>query len=405
MEIEPEKILIQDYTYTLPQQKIAAFPLLKRDDSRLLLYRNGEISDQIFHDLAAHIPAGSLLVLNDTRVIEARIFFKKESGAVIEIFLLEPYKLSMEEALQQTNKTVWKCLVGGASKWKHGLVLEKELHVGATTAMLQAKYVGKEEDSFIIEFQWLPETIAFADVLHVAGAIPLPPYIKRNADEVDKDRYQTIFSLHEGSVAAPTAALHFTNDVFEQLEKKQVEKTFLTLHVGAGTFKPVKTETIAGHQMHYETFTVSLASLKKILENKKIIAVGTTSVRTLESLHWLALKQMQAGDKPEWQLDQWECYELDQTISSRESYQYLVDWMAAHNIEHLHCRTSLIIVPGYKFKVAEALITNFHQPQSTLLLLVAAFVGEDWKRIYEHALQNNYRFLSYGDSNLLWRNQ
>jgi S-adenosylmethionine:tRNA ribosyltransferase-isomerase len=343
------------------------------------------------------------VILNDTRVIEARLFFQKSTGGVIEIFCLEPYQQSIEQAMQQKSPTIWKCLIGGASKWKHGQILEKHFH--QNEVCLTAKYIDKKEDYFLIEFNWSPPNLPFVQILHEAGAIPLPPYIKRSAEKMDWERYQTIFSRYEGSVAAPTAALHFTEKAFEQLKEKGIDIGYVTLHVGAGTFKPVKAESIADHHMHSEPFTVKKEVLEKLSASEKLIAVGTTSLRTLESLHWIGLKLRERSDES-FSLEQWEAYDLagqHPSVTYQQSLQSLLQWMEEHSTDEIHCKTSLIIVPGYEFKSAVGLITNFHQPNSTLLLLVAAFIGEDWKKVYQHALDNNYRFLSYGDSNLLWR--
>lgn len=400
--IEAEKILIEDYTYNLPQEKIATYPLSKRDDSKLLVYKSGRITDDRFYNLSQNLPTNSLLVLNNTKVIEARLLFKKESGGVIEIFCLEPHKQSMEIALQQKASCQWQCLIGGASKWKPGQVLQKSLTVEGKEVILQARYLGKTQDGFVILFDWQSDELPFVQILHAAGAIPLPPYIKRGAEEIDASRYQTVFGKYEGSVAAPTAALHFTNDVFEILHKKNIGTEFITLNVGAGTFKPVKSASIADHPMHGEDFTVEKEALKKIMEAKTVVAVGTTSLRTLESLYWLGVKLMN-GLLKDWILEQWEVYDLPGDVDYKKSLAAIVQWMEEKNMEQLHCRTSLLIVPGYSFKIPSALVTNFHQPQSTLLLLVAAFIGDDWRKVYEHALQNDYRFLSYGDSSLLYR--
>lgn len=400
----PENIFIKDYTYDLPVEKIALFPPEKRDASRLLVYREEQIEDRQFTDLPGQLPAGTLLVLNNTRVIEARVLFKKATGGMIELFCLEPYGQGIEAALAATGSCKWYCLIGGASKWKPGQVLEKEVEAGGGLAKLQAHYIGKNEDRFIIEFSWKPE-LSFAEVLHGAGAIPLPPYIKRTAESVDSERYQTIFNREQGSVAAPTAALHFTEEVMHKLKSRGVETAYLTLHVGAGTFKPVKAEQISGHAMHSEPFSISAQTLKQLINAARIVAVGTTSLRTLESLYWLGVKLIggkMAGN--EWQLHQWEPYSLEpSSLSWLESLEALISWMDRSGQTELHCRTSLIIVPGYRFRSAAGLVTNFHQPQSTLLLLVAAFIGKDWRSVYDHALANDYRFLSYGDSSLLWR--
>jgi S-adenosylmethionine:tRNA ribosyltransferase-isomerase len=398
-----KNLIIGDYSYDLPAEKIANFPLQKRDESKLLIYKNDEIVDTQFSNLASFIPAGSLLVLNNSRVIEARIFFTKDTGGRIEIFCLEPYEPEeMAMSMAQTKKVRWQCLIGGASKWKRGQILNKALDVNDNDIKLQAKYVSKDEDHFIIEFTWNSED-SFADILHVAGNIPLPPYIKRYSEELDKERYQTIFAEHEGSVAAPTAALHFTEDVFNQLAKNNISKEQITLHVGAGTFKPVKSETIAHHQMHAESFSITLETLQNILSATNIIAAGTTSLRTLESLYWIGLKIIQG--KNDLSLKQWDPYEMDASYSYKDCLQAIMNYMVLQQLDTIHCSTSLIIIPGYKFKSANALITNFHQPRSTLLLLIAAFIGDAWKQVYDHALNNNYRFLSYGDSSLLFRNE
>jgi S-adenosylmethionine:tRNA ribosyltransferase-isomerase len=405
MKKEPYHILIRDYDYNLPHDRIAEFPLQERDQSKLLVYNNGEITDDHFFNLPAHLPENSTLILNNTRVIEARVLFKKPTGGVIEIFCLEPFQQTIEQSLTSIGRSQWQCLIGGASKWKPGQILQKEIVISDQTVQLQARYINKEADSFIIEFSWQTHH-SFGEVLHGAGAIPLPPYIKRSATEEDKERYQTIFGNQDGSVAAPTAALHFTNNIFQDLKEKGIDTEYITLHVGAGTFKPVKTETVAEHEMHREPFTVTIEVLKKMLSSKKIIAVGTTSLRTLESIYWLGVKLINGLITEEWNLQQWQAYDLASNhppVTVRESLSALINWLERNHQTQLHCQTSLIIVPGYKFKIPEGLITNFHQPQSTLLLLVSAFIGEDWRKVYKHALDNDYRFLSYGDSSLLWR--
>jgi S-adenosylmethionine:tRNA ribosyltransferase-isomerase len=389
----------------LPNERIAHHPLPKRDDSKLLVYKSGRIRDDRFFNLPDHLPENSLLVLNNTKVIEARLLFKKPSGGVIEIFCLQPHQQSMENALQQTTSSQWECLIGGASKWKPGQVLEKPLVVDGNPVLLRGTFKGKTEDGFLVQFDWTPADLHFVQVIHAAGAIPLPPYIKRSAEEVDSDRYQTIFGKHEGSVAAPTAALHFTEEVFERLRIRNVESAYVTLNVGAGTFKPVKADTIAGHHMHGEDFTVERPTVEKIIAAERVIAVGTTSLRTLESLYWLGVKLLHNKKVHQWTLAQWEMYSLDGSTDYRKSLQAIADWMGINRVEHLHCRTSMIIVPGYRFKIPTAIVTNFHQPQSTLLLLIAAFIGEDWRKVYQHAMDNDYRFLSYGDSSLLWRQE
>lgn len=396
-----KNVFIEDYTYDLPQEKIAIQPINKRDSSKMLVFKNERIVDSEFSKLASFTPSESVLVVNNSRVIEARIFFTKETGGRIEIFCLQPHK-PIEMALSMTQKRVvqWQCLIGGASKWKQGQILKKQLVIDDQGVEFKAHYVVKEKDHFIIEFSWNSDN-SFAEVLHVAGTMPLPPYIKRNSEEIDKERYQTIFAEHEGSVAAPTAALHFTENVFTQLGKRNITKEQITLHVGAGTFKPVKTETIADHQMHAESFSISIKTLQSLINATNIIAAGTTSLRTLESIYWIGIKIFKGNI--EFILNQWEPYETDTILSYKESLQALLNYMQQNQLEVLHCSTSLLIIPGYNFKSANALITNFHQPRSTLLLMIAAFIGEAWKQLYEHALKNDYRFLSYGDSSLLFR--
>ncbi|WP_121354502.1 S-adenosylmethionine:tRNA ribosyltransferase-isomerase [Flavisolibacter nicotianae] len=401
--MKKEEILIQNYTYTLPNERIAHRPLQKRDNSKLLVYKSGKIEEDRFSNLPERLPEGATLILNNTRVIEARIFFTKPTGGVIEIFCLEPHGQSMEISLQQQGSAEWQCMIGGASKWKPGQVLRKEMEIGGKPVTLEAHYNGKIEDAFIIRFSWAPADLHFVQVLHAAGDIPLPPYIKRSAEPIDKERYQTVFAREEGSVAVPTAALHFTEETFESLRRKNIHVNEVTLNVGAGTFKPVKTESIADHHMHSETFTVKRDSLRAILEATTVIAVGTTSLRTIESLHWMGVKLLKGDFDEEWSLEQWEVYDLDPSIPYQESIGAILQWMEEKSIEELHCRTALLIVPGYRFQIPSAIITNFHQPGSTLLLLVAAFIGENWRKVYQYAMEHDFRFLSYGDSSLLWR--
>lgn len=317
-----EAVFIEDYNYNLPPERIAAFPLAQRDASKLLVYQNGILKDDTFYHLAHHLPPRSLLVLNNTRVIEARLYFEKPTGGVIEIFCLEPYQPEvMELAMQQTAVVQWRCLIGGASKWGRGQVLTKAVSITNSVATLEAAYIEKEADSFIIEFRWQGGHL-FSDVLHAAGAMPLPPYIKRKAEGQDAERYQTVFAQQKGSVAAPTAALHFTHDVFKKLEAESIQSATVTLHVGAGTFKPVKTATLAEHHMHAESFTVSMDFLKKALAAETIVAAGTTSLRTLESLHWLGVKLLQHGVLKKFELAQWEAYELAvYPVTYKESLQ------------------------------------------------------------------------------------
>ena len=412
--MHPKDLSINDYTYALPTERIAAYPLPQRDASRLLIYKNGKISSGSYHTIAEHLPADSLLIFNNTKVVEARLLFQKATGSIIELFCLEPHEKypDIATALQQHDKVLWKCLVGGASKWKHGQVLEKKVESGEVNLILTATYVEKQPEHFIIEFSWTPGTFSFAEILHHAGAIPLPPYIKRAAETSDSERYQTIYAHADGSVAAPTAGLHFTDFIFDQLEKKNIRKDFVTLHVGAGTFKPVKAETMSLHHMHGEQIEVTASTIQSILQylNKNIIAVGTTSMRTIESIYWIGIKMLLGqGNKDTANrsdhifLDQWEPYELiNNDISVDSALREILRYLEEKKEKTLHATTRLIIAPGYTPRIAKALITNFHQPQSTLLLLVAALVGEDWRKMYEFALANDFRFLSYGDGCLIW---
>lgn len=414
--IYPKDISIKDYTYELPEERIARYPLPERDQSRLLIYDKGIITEDVYQNISKHISANSLLVFNNTKVIEARLLFQKQSGGMIEIFCLEPHEQypDITTAMLQKEKVLWQCLIGGASKWKQQQVLEKIISYNGQSEKLSASFIEKRIGCFVIEFTWSKPELSFAEVLHLAGAIPLPPYIKRKAEEADSERYQTIYAEHEGSVAAPTAGLHFTERIFKSLTEKNIFKDFITLHVGAGTFKPVKSETIKDHDMHTEHIDVSVATIKNLLTHiENIIAVGTTSMRTIETLYWLGVKvamsnwQLAIGnDSTLLSLKQWECYELaEENISAEEALHVLLEWMKENKTERLLAKTQILIAPGYQFKIVKGLITNFHQPQSTLLLLIAAFTGKDWKKLYDYALQNDFRFLSYGDGCLVWLNQ
>jgi len=404
---DPKNISIKDYTYALPEERIAKYPLAERDASKLLIYNDGALTEDIYRNITYHIPEHSLLIFNNTKVVEARLLFKKETGAVIEIFCLEPHEKysDITTAMLQKTKVEWQCLVGGISKWKKGQVLEKKIKSGNNEIILRANYVEKRTDTFIIELSWSPGELSFAEVLHTAGAIPLPPYIKRSAEESDTERYQTVYARHDGSVAAPTAGLHFTDHIFNKLQEKKIKTDFVTLHVGAGTFKPVKAETMQEHEMHAEWIDVSKSTIENILQNldNNIIAVGTTSLRTIESLYWLGVKKLRIKSQEPVELLQWEAYTLaGKNIPANVALQYLLEWMIDNKMERLITKTQILIAPGYQFKIIKGLITNFHQPQSTLLLLVAALIGKDWKSVYEYAFQNNFRFLSYGDGSLLW---
>jgi len=406
MSHDARHIPISDYDYPLPQDRIATHPLADRSASRLLIYREGAITDDRFHELPHYLPPGTALVLNNTRVLQARLFFQKPTGGQIEIFLLEPYDQSIEDALAAAGGAAWQCLIGGASKWKPGQVLRKTVTAAGREAVLTATYIKKLEDSFVVELNWDPADTPFSDIVQSAGAMPLPPYIKREATAEDAARYQTVFGRHEGSVAAPTAALHFTPELLNTLRNGGCTTEFVTLHVGAGTFKPVKAATLEGHHMHQEPFSVRRETIRHLLAAPRVVAVGTTSLRTLESLHWLGVKLDNGLIDDDWSLGQWEAYELDEKFPGTTAVQSLgalLRWMEDNEAESLSCRTSLLIAPGYSFRIPSGLITNFHQPQSTLLLLISAFIGPQWRKVYEHALANDYRFLSYGDSSLLWR--
>ena len=414
---DPGKLSINDFTYSLSEDKIAKYPLAERDASRLLIYKDGNIKEDIYRNIADHIPTDSLIIFNDTKVIEARLLFQKPSGGVVEIFCLEPHEQykDITTAMMQQGKVLWQCLIGGASKWKHGQVLEKKIHTAQEEFIINVKYIEKRSDSFIVELSWQPEHVSFAEILHHAGAIPLPPYIKRNAEPSDSERYQTVYAHYEGSVAAPTAGLHFTPQVFESLQNKKIDTAFVTLHVGAGTFKPVKAGTMSEHEMHAEFIDVSKETIELISNSigKNIIAAGTTSLRTIESLYWLGVKSgvwsqksgvNSSGTLPE--LNQWEAYDMpEQNTGVKDALSSLLLWMEKNKMERLIAKTKIIIAPGYKPRIVKALITNFHQPRSTLLLLVAALTGNNWRKIYEYALENGFRFLSYGDGSLLWVEQ
>lgn len=408
--INPKNISILDYTYVLPEERIAKYPLATRDASKLLIYKEGIIAADIYKNISTHLPENALLVFNNTKVVAARLLFQKPTGGVIEIFCLEPDEqyADITTAMLQKGKVQWQCLVGGASKWKAGQILEKSISAATKEIILSASYIEKRSDSFIIELSWNDNTISFAELLHCAGAIPLPPYIKRAVEDADTERYQTLYARYDGSVAAPTAGLHFTESIFQQLEQKNIQKDFVTLHVGAGTFKPVKSDIMKQHDMHAERMDVTKETIENILKNisNPVIAVGTTSLRTIESLYWLGVKQSGVGSresKANSSLSQWEAYELkEKNISVAVALESLLAWMTKNKMKRLVTKTQILIGPGYEFKIAKGLITNFHQPQSTLLLLVAALIGKEWKTVYDYALQNDFRFLSYGDGCLLW---
>ena len=402
--MHPSKLSIREFTYDLPEAQIARYPLPERDTSKLLIYNEGTITADIYRHLDQHLPANSLLIFNDTRVIEARVLFQKPTGGIIEIFCLEPHEQyhDITTGMKQKGTVLWQCLIGGASKWKRGQVLEKKIDASGKNIVLRARYVEKRSDSFVIAFSWSDEAMSFAEILHFAGAIPLPPYMKRDPEKSDAERYQTIYAHYDGSVAAPTAGLHFTSQLMQRLAAKNVDTRFVTLHVGAGTFKPVKGDTLNEHEMHGEFVEVSKETIERIRGNlsNNIVAVGTTSLRTIESLYWFGAKII-SGDLS-MEISQWEPYDSPSDVSAKDALSSVLDFMTDKKMICLRMKTQLLIAPPYRVRVANALITNFHQPHSTLLLLVAAVVGDDWKKIYEYALQNDFRFLSYGDGCLLW---
>lgn len=402
--MDPRHIHISDYNYQLPDERIAKFPLPQRDTSKLLVYRHGTITDDNFFNLPDYLPHGALMVFNNTKVIQARMHFRKDTGALIEVFLLEPFlPHDYEQMFQSHGSCSWICLVGNAKKWKEGQLVQSldinGLHVNLS-ATRQRNPKGE-----LIHFEWDNTAISFAEIIDAAGELPIPPYLNRKTQESDKTTYQTVYSKIKGSVAAPTAGLHFTDNVLRSLDNNGIIREEVTLHVGAGTFKPVKSEEIEGHEMHTEYICVRKSTLEKLLQhNCQAIAVGTTSVRTLESLYYMGVKAYQNPDitEDELHIDQWMPYGSNpQPLTAQQAVSSLLSYMERHSLPSLHSSTQIIIAPGYDYKIVKMLITNFHQPQSTLLLLVSAFVHGDWKTIYSHALANDYRFLSYGDSSLL----
>jgi S-adenosylmethionine:tRNA ribosyltransferase-isomerase len=410
--MHPKNLSISDFDYSLPEEKIAVYPLAERDQSKLLIYKNGIISEDIYRNISAHLPEKSYLIFNDTKVIKARILFHKKTGAVIEIFCLEPHEKINDYAivLAQKNSVRWKCMIGGAGKWKEKY-LEKEIGIEGEKIILKAALVEKLSDAYVVELSWNPGNYSFAEIIDHAGETPLPPYIKRKTEERDSQTYQTIYSAHEGSVAAPTAGLHFTKEIFSSLKKKNIDTGFVTLHVGAGTFKPVKSAHMEGHEMHSEWIDVTTKFIEKLIQNisQEIFCVGTTSVRTVESLYWMGLKTF-LNTEIEFEnlkITQWEVYEdplKNNNRSAKDSLQSLLNYLKNKKTERLFIQTQIIIAPGYSFRIIKGIATNFHQPKSTLLLLVAALIGEKWKEIYEYALAHEFRFLSYGDGCLIYKN-
>ena len=411
--MHPKKYSITDFTYSLPDEKIAAFPLEQRDVSKLLIYKNDTIEESTYKQIANYLPDNSLLIFNNTKVIRARILFQKSTGGNIEIFCLEPFEVINEytTVMNKTGSVKWKCMIGGVSKWKEG-VLEKQLVINNEQLIIKAELLEKLSDAYVVEFSWQPSSYSFSEILLLIGEIPLPPYIKRKAADDDKERYQTIYAAHDGSVAAPTAGLHFTTDIFSSFKKKNITTDYVTLHVGAGTFKPVKAAVMEDHEMHAEWIDVNISTINNIISNlnNTIVATGTTSLRTIESLYWLGVKTIidPTISYDKLIIDQWDVYEdplLNTSYSSSEALTALTIWMKKNNAERVVTKTQILIAPGYQFKIAKILITNFHQPQSTLLLLVAASIGDSWKKVYQYALENDFRFLSYGDGSLLYIKQ
>lgn len=405
----PGKIKIEDFTYELPSENIAYYPLKERDASRLLIWRNNVIEEATFRDIVNRIPSGSQMIFNETRVFQARLPFKKSSGAAIEIFCLEPVApyTDIERAFAQQQSCVWRCIVGNARKWKSGKI--EWLHNEEHELHLYAEIVEREAETFLVRFSWEPEHYSFSEVVEYCGNVPLPPYIRREAEKEDKASYQTVYAREEGSVAAPTAGLHFTDNVLAGLEARNVELLKVVLHTGAGTFKPVSSETLEEHIMHKEKLQISKQTVERLLQPVSGIrvAVGTTSVRTLESLYWFGVKLLSEPVEPEFFISQWEVYNNYQNtnISAEESIRAVKNHMDRRGMEQLYGSTGLMIAPGYNIRMTDALLTNFHQPQSTLLLLVSAFIGDAWKGVYDYALRHNFRFLSYGDACLFFKEQ
>lgn len=403
---EAQNLRISDYNYDLPNERVAKYPLQDRSASKLLQFDNGLITTNMFTDISSLIPHNSLMIFNNTRVIHARLFFKKDTGAVIEVFCLNPViPQEYELNFQQTKRVVWNCIIGNAKRWKDN-VLYLEIVVDGITVLLSAKKLSKSGDSYKVEFSWDNPSFTFSEILELAGKLPIPPYLNRESESKDDKTYQTVYSEVEGSVAAPTAGLHFTPDLLSVINSVGIKTNHVTLHVGAGTFKPIKSTTLGGHHMHSEYIVISRSLIQDLIDNIGcIIVVGTTSMRTIESLYYIGKQIVENSEfKPDiFFVAQWEPYEENNPISPIDSLKAIVNYMDNNGKSFLYAETEIIIVPGYVFHFPSAIITNFHQPESTLLLLISAFVGPGWREIYDFALENNYRFLSYGDSSLLWR--
>ena len=422
--MDTKHIKISDYNYDLPDERIAKFPIAQRDHSKLLVYKHGEVSDDVFHHLPTYLPQGALMIFNNTKVIQARLHFRKETGALIEVFLMEPAEPTDYELMfQTTGHCSWLCMIGNLKKWKEGslkrdfeikgnkLTLSATMRRGDALGSEAQKMVAKDGGTnYWVDFDWDNDKVSFAEILEAVGELPIPPYLNRKTEESDKTTYQTVYSKIKGSVAAPTAGLHFTDAVLKDLDAHGIDREEVTLHVGAGTFKPVKSLEIEGHQMHTEYIVVHRRSLEKLIKHEcRVIAVGTTSVRTIESLYYMGvhlLKHPEANEE-DLHVKQWDPYELSEDgnlvdgITPMQAIQAIIDYLDRNGLEALHSSTQIIIAPGYQYKIVKMLVTNFHQPQSTLLLLVSAFLKGDWRKIYDYALSHDFRFLSYGDSSLL----
>lgn len=399
-----ESIRLEDYTYDLPDERIAKYPLENRDQSKLLIYKSGEIAHKRFSDLPENLPAKTLLVFNDTKVIPARAYFKKETGAVIEILLLHPELPTrvINDAMLVKNSCVWECMIGNKKRWKLADKLTTDIEINGQRVSLSVSY--EDYDQNLVRLTWTGDFV-FLDIVKALGEIPLPPYLNRNTEACDSETYQTVYAHHDGAVAAPTAGLHFTPEVFQNLEAKGVNKSFLTLHVGAGTFQPIKVNSVTEHRMHSEQVVFTKQLVADLLKNiESIVPVGTTSLRSLESLYWFGVKLFRK-ETTEFFIEKLYPYPFkeEDLPSPNEALQAILYFMEEQNTDHIVGETEIFIFPGYKFRFCQGLVTNFHQPGSTLILLVAALTGQDWKRIYTEAFEKDYRFLSYGDSSLLWR--
>ena len=396
----PDKPDLNEINYDLPNERIAKYPLKNRSDSKLLVYRQGQITHRVFNEIEEIVESGASLFFNNTKVIPARLFFQKETGAYIEIFLLKPLAPSniMSIVMEERKSVQWQCMVGNLKRWKDDQPLHLTLQNEQDSIQITAKLLNREKK--LVEFAWDNDRYSFAEIVELTGKVPLPPYLNREAEEEDKDRYQTVYSKEEGAVAAPTAGLHFTDKVLGDLKNKGASETELTLHVSAGTFQPIKSEDARDHPMHSEQMEVTLEAIESVITANQVLAVGTTSMRTLESLYWYGVRLLNGQES--FAIEKLEIYNKSKNLPSRrDSFKAIANWMNSKGLKKIHGTTEIFIMPGYKFNVCDGIITNFHQPNSTLLLLISAFIGDDWKKVYQEALDNNYRFLSYGDSSIL----